>query len=292
MTSSSRRLAAVLLTTALAAGCGQATSATSGPPASTHARINPDLLAAAGAATAHAGSARLTMQMRMSGPQGSYTAQAHGLMTFSKPSRGSLSMLVKVPTAATPLSMSERILGTTLYMRMPFLNQVSPKLKPWLKLDLAAAGKAEGLNLGAVMNSSTNDPASILAYVQGASGDVKDLGPATIGGVKTTHYHATIDYAKVVANLRKTNRAAAATIQKAAEMSGLTTAPIDVWVDGSGLMRQERVTVAAPSTGTSMSILLDLSQFGTPVRVSPPPASQTTDLMKLLKSMPSPGQTA
>ena len=39
-----------------------------------------------------------------------------------------------------------------------------------------------------------------------------------------------------------------------------------------------------PALGGSMMILLQLSDFGVPVHVSAPPASQTTDLLKMLRS--------
>jgi hypothetical protein len=293
MTSPSRRLAAVLLTATLAAGCGQATSSgTSGPPrATTHAQIDPELLANAASATTRAGSARLTMQMQMSGPQGAFNAHAHGVMNFSKPRQAEIDMVMNVPNMATPISMTERMVGTTIYMRMPFLNAADPKIKPWVKLDLAAMGKAAGLNLGALINSSTNDPASMMAYLRGASGKVQNLGQETVGGVNTTHYRATVEYSKMVAEMKNTDPAAASALQQAMDKTGMRSEPVDVWVDGSGLMRQERLDVQIPSTSSRMTMVMDLSDFGVPVHVSAPPASQTTDLLKLLRSQ-SAGGTA
>ena len=290
MTSSSRRLAAVLLTATLAAGCGQATSSST-PPPSTHPRIDPELLANAASATTRTGSARISMQMQMSESQGSFNAHANGVMSFSRPVHGTLSMQMNLPNSPTPVTMTERMLGTTLYMHMPFLNASAPQIKPWIKLDLGALGKAEGLNLGALMNSSTNDPASILGYLKGISGPITVVGRETVNGVQTTHYKATVNYAKAVANLRRTNPAAATALQQSIAKTGTRTAPVEVWVDGSGLMRQERVSVGMPSIGGSMTILLQLSDFGVPVHVSAPPASQTTDLLKMLHSQ-SAGGTA
>jgi hypothetical protein len=283
MTSSSRRLAAVLLTATLAAGCGQATSSST-PPATSHARIDPQLLADAASATAKAGSARLTMQMQMSGPQGSFNTHAHGVTTFSKPHLAEIDMVMNVPNMGTPVSMSERMVGTTIYMRMPFLNAADPKLKPWVKVNLASMGKAAGLNLGALLNSSTNDPSSMMSYLQGASGTVKNLGQETVDGISTTHYRATVEYAKMVASMRNSNPAAARAIQQVMDKTGMRSEPVDVWIDGSGLMRQERLDVQIPSTSSRMTMVMDLSDFGVPVHVSAPPASQTTDLLKVLRS--------
>ena len=224
------------------------------------------------------------MHMQMSESQGSVNAQATGVMSFSKPVHGTLSMRMNLPNSPTPVTMTERMLGTTLYMHMPFLHASAPQIKPWIKIDLGALGKAEGLNLGALMNSNTNDPASILSYLKGIAGPITVVGTETVNGVQTTHYRATVNYAKAVASLRRTNPAAATALQQSIDKTGTRTAPVEVWVDGSGLMRQERVSVAMPALGGSMLILLQLSDFGVPVHVSAPPASQTTDLLKMLRS--------
>jgi hypothetical protein len=285
MITHSRRLAAVLLTATLAAGCGQATSSgTSSPPATTHARIDPELLANAASATTRAGSARMTMHMQMSGPQGSFNATAHGVMNFTKPRLAEIDMVMNAPNIATPITMTERMVGTTMYMRMPFLTAADPKIKPWVKLDLTAMGKAAGLNLGALINSSTNDPSSMMAYLRGASGTVQNLGRETVDGVSTTHYRATVQYAKMVAGMKNTDPAAAQAIQQVMDKTGMRSEPVDVWIDGSGLMREERLDVQIPNTSSSMTMIMDLSDFGVPVHVSAPPASQTSDLLKLLRS--------
>ena len=68
--------------------------------------------------------------------------------------------------------------------------------------------------------------------------------------------------------------------------------PVDVWVDAQHHIVQEKVslTVSAKpsSTAAAQQVTTDttirLSGFGTPVQVTAPPASQTTDLTKTVGS--------
>jgi hypothetical protein len=61
-----------------------------------------------------------------------------------------------------------------------------------------------------------------------------------------------------------------------------STAPIEVWVDGHGLLRQERFGLRMPAVDATMSLTMTLTRFGVPVRVAVPPASRTSDFQKLL----------
>jgi hypothetical protein len=54
-----------------------------------------------------------------------------------------------------------------------------------------------------------------------------------------------------------------------------------VWVDGDGYVRKlDESLQAGPA---SVKLEATLSDFGTKVDVTPPPADQTTDLLQLLK---------
>jgi hypothetical protein len=94
-------------------------------------------------------------------------------------------------------------------------------------------------NLGAA------DPAQLLQYLRSSS-RVEKRGAATIRGVKTTHYVAT---ARQV--------------------------PLDVWVDGQGLVRRLSVQLQ------QVSASLDLFDFGD-VSVDVPAAADTVDLSNML----------
>lgn len=59
-----------------------------------------------------------------------------------------------------------------------------------------------------------------------------------------------------------------------------------MWIDSRKQIRRQKISqsVREPNGGTTTSstITLELYDFGTPVKVSAPPASQVTDLARLL----------
>ncbi len=83
---------------------------------------------------------------------------------------------------------------------------------------------------------------------------------------------------------------------------------VDVWVDAQHRVRRLQVISSLPGTDTAapavpsgpsvrpssasgqqrLQVTLNLSGYGTPVTVSPPPASQTIDLTRLFVSSPAP----
>jgi hypothetical protein len=282
MSITARRMLAVALAASVAAGCGQGTASSSSKPPPSGKASAKTLLAAA-TATTKTGSARYTLHMTIAGANGQTTAQGHGVTSFSHPVKASISMVMQIPGAATPMAVTERVLGTTIYMKMPALQSAIPGAKPWMKLDLEAMGKAHGIDFGALMNSSSNDPATILSYLQGVSSNIQNAGSETVDGVQTTHYKATVDFRRVMAALGRKDPKAAASIRQVMAMSGETTEPVEVWIDDQGLLRQETVHSRMPSLGASMTFTMDLSDFGTAVDVTAPPASQTSDFMKLLR---------
>jgi hypothetical protein len=98
------------------------------------------------------------------------------------------------------------------------------------------------------LNLGEADPTKLLGYLRSTS-NVQKVGAATIRGVATTQY---------VAHIK----------------AGTKRVPLDVWVDGSGLVRRLRVD----SQGVNASV--DLFDFGN-VEVAVPPSSDTVDLSNL-----------
>ena len=124
-----------------------------------------------------------------------------------------------------------------------------------------------------------SDPSQLLAFL-GATGTVTTVGSAQIGGVATTHYHA-VTYldryaATVPASERQAASAAMATLQ---QETGVTTLPIDVWIDAQHRVRQIVISLSGicPQAGSaSVTITMDLFDYGP----QPTPAipSDATDL--------------
>jgi hypothetical protein len=92
---------------------------------------------------------------------------------------------------------------------------------------------------------------------------VSTVGKDTIGGVETTHYRKALDVTEQGADYKS----------------------IDAWVDGQGLVRKLQLEYDAHIDPTSKTpahtvLTMTLSDFGAPVTVTSPPASDTLDSSK------------
>lgn len=175
--------------------------------------------------------------------------------------------------------------GLDLYLRMPFLHSFAPQLKPWLKINLAQAGRSQGIDLSAFLQlGQGGDPTQSVQYLRGAA-DVKRKGDEKVRGVDTTHYELTVDLEHVADNapprLRARLRSATKQIIR---ITGQREVPAEVWVDDQGLIRRISTSQKIPLQGrkSDMTVTTELFDFGTSVSVKPPAASQVTDLSKLL----------
>jgi hypothetical protein len=208
---------------------------------------------------------------------------------------GSMSMQMTLPGAAgaalgTKLNIDAVFEGGTFYMKMPAViaGQV-PGAKPWLKFNLGALGRVAGISgLSSLTNESStlDDPGQYLDYLRAASGNVNDLGQATVDGVSTTHYHAQIDLNKLADAVPASSRAAVR--QLVAQLEQRFSAgnmPVDAWIDSSNRIRRIEMTytLQAPTAGqTKVAMVMDFSDYGPQPKPAIPPASQTTNLLALL----------
>lgn len=282
----------ILLLTIAAATAGAALSgcgATSGGGGG-------DALAKAAATTSTSGGARMTMTMTMSSaalPRQIHMT-ANGVMDqVRRQGRIQLDMsdIARAAGGSTfepsQLQATEILNGTVIYMRLPLLDGKLPDNKRWLKLDLAKAGKALGIDLGQVMQPG-QDPTQQLDYLRAVS-NAKKVGSDTIRGVKTTHYHGVSRLDRYPQLLPPRQRAAArATVQRLIKLTGTRSMPIDAWVDGANKIRRIAfvMNMREPQLPQSlrMNMQEDLYDFGTPVDATPPPSDQVYDATKAASS--------
>jgi hypothetical protein len=277
--------AAILAATATAAACGQARVApTSTPPASTHASAPQPTVALAASAgrTTRAGSARIAMRMQMSSPAAGVgvTANASGVVAF-RSRAAAISMHMTGPDGST-VTMREVMRWPVIYMRSPVFGRLTRPHRPWLAINLARIDRAQGINLNALAGTGSDDPAQMLATLEGESDSVTTVGRATVRGVPTTHYHAVIDLAKAAGAGSPALRAAVRkSLARLEAMTGTRKLPVDVWIGSDGLVRRMayRMSVRVPNTGQSldMALRMDMYDFGAAVHVTAPPARLTTD---------------
>lgn len=118
-----------------------------------------------------------------------------------------MSMTMNMPTFEPGMPGVEQLMvGETIYMRSDIFSAALPKGKTWMKLDLATLGEELGIDFDAILEQSRNsDPRSQLSVVQGAKGDIEELGTAVIRGTSTTHYKFTVDVAEAVKICRQSS---------------------------------------------------------------------------------------
>ena len=196
-----------------------------------------------------------------------------GLFDFAH-SRGTITM-------QSPVGMTEIFVPPTTYIKLPAADSATPAAagcprgRPGSRCphDVGRFGR-RGL-LGP-LDGGSGDPADLLASLTAASSSVTKLGPSIIRGVPVTGFALKIDPAKAGAKVPGADRAAVEAFLKSFDAAEI---PVDVWVDGQNLVRRERLSLAMPGGsgapgGTKLTWTTDFYDFGVPVRVSAPPASQ------------------
>lgn len=116
------------------------------------------------------------------------------------------------------------------------------------------------------------------------SPNVKHLGSGQVDGVRAEHYKGSLTVeeglkgAKVVNALKPEDREKLlANVKK----SGIKGYDYDVWVNSDDLPVRMTVDVKTPLGTVSTSA--SYSDYGTTTAIKAPPASETTDLLKILK---------
>jgi hypothetical protein len=197
------------------------------------------------------------------------------------------SMITKATVAGHAVTLSERLSGLTVYMdtsAIPGADQLTHG-KPWLKMDMSRAFTSFGL--GSSVSATSSDPSQFVDYLRAVSDNTKNLGAATIRGVPTTHYHAVIDLSKYPGVIPAAQRATAQRGIKNLETAiGRHTIPTDVWIDHHKLVRQMSMNMpeCVNNQKVTMSMTMDMYDYGPQPATQIPPSAQTYDLTPLISA--------
>ena len=155
-------------------------------------------------------------------------------------------------------SMEMILSGKTVYMKLPeALRAQAGFPKPWLGM------KVSGLSNSSLGASSFADPSGTFEALRSLSSSVTKVGTATVRGVETTEYAVTLDMSKIAAKVPDALRA---------NVSGLKFDHMNVFISDDKLVRRE--TFSLSIAGGSINAAADIYDYGSPVNVSVPPASQ------------------
>ncbi len=287
-----------LLLAVVLAGCGGSSSPSTPaaapkatPPSVTTPKASPaKVLLASARTTASAGSARMAMSMQLGGSgTDAFAVTADGISDFSN---GDAQLTMHFGGAIAAFMKGDiemRSVDRVLYLKLPsgVLSSLGDG-KDWISID--ASKMPGGASPTSDFGLGQTDPKQFLAYLETVSDDVKAVGSEEIRGVDTTHYHATLDLGKaadranVPPELRDSLRKLAESMGKSAPI------PADVYVDSEG--RARRITLSidfgafgrmlggsgAAGSDAVMTMSIDLYDFGVPVSVQAPPASDVSSM--------------
>lgn len=299
-------LAGVAVAAAFAlAGCGSTTTnpgpgggsgggASTGPTSASSAAVIARAAAVSGAAKGE----KLQMNIIETIP-GASTVTINSSGEFSNVTHSG-KMSVTVHTAKKRVRVRTISFGPKVYVEEP--PSVAAKLpggKRWLLIDYSKVPKQSYLSsLATLSNSQYESPTQALTYLKANSSNVEDLGPATVNGIPTTHYHAMMNLNKAGTGLpKRTHAALQAMLRKLpGTILNKTQIPVDVWIDDAHLVRKLTISMQMIPNGTSETIndstTLVMTGYGPQPKPSPPPANQTLDLMALLQAQANASGTA
>lgn len=176
-----------------------------------------------------------------------------------------------------------RLIGTTFYMKFSFSGDLSGG-KPWIKFDTEAMKERIGVDLAEILEGPFGgNPFDAMSFLEGAK-SVQASGAEEIDGTATTRYEAVIDLRKTLGKIPEEYREMA---EKEFERTGFTELPLTAWIDGNGLVRRIRSvydTTKARSAKDRQgvgTVTFTFHDFGKPVTIEPPPASETADALEL-----------
>jgi hypothetical protein len=230
------------------------------------------VLRAAGQKAEAAGSAKFTMTMKM-GAAGSM--KATGVQTFTS-ATGRMTM--DMTMGGQSLKFETLMTKSAMYMKFP--KEMAGQLggKPWVKFSYKDLEKFSGVDLEEMLSQSQSSGPGAYLKMLTAAKDTERVGTATIRGEKTTQYAGTIkptDLSKIfTGDQRKQYHSLLKSV-------GAGKVKVRVWVADDGLPR--RIHQIMTVSGQKMDMTMDLFDFGAKVDVTPPAASQTTDMVKLME---------
>jgi hypothetical protein len=188
--------------------------------------------------------------------------------------------------ASTSIAVRELIASGQFYLGMTIDGQDMSQFTGgahWASLSLP--DQAGSSSLGA-----TNvDPIGQLKSLEQKGATVTSLGTKTIDGTTVSGYSVTPSHQEIENNIQQEiqqNQMSAAQGQQLLQGSNLIgTFTSDVWIDGSGLIRQEDTNVSGGSAGVNAKVTVSFQNYGTPVNIATPAPSDVVPYSQFLNDL-------
>ena len=281
-------LTAVVAMAALLGACGSTSSPSSAPAKPATPVSASKVLLDSVQTTAATKSARVSLSVSTSGSsQYAVSLKADGAIDFATGDSQMTLTLGGPASAFMPGGIEERIVGGTVYVKLPasigrlFGGSAGGQ---WLEIK---TGKLGAGTAAPVPGLGESDPTKFLATLGAVSDGVTKVGSVSVRGVETTQYHAVLDLGKAIDQATIPPALRAKVNQLLPSGAHALTIPADIFIDSSGRVRrmtfvENLASFAGAATGASgstatlptVTVSMDLYDFGAPVNVQAPPAAQ------------------
>ncbi|MCW2878068.1 MAG: hypothetical protein JWQ95_2168 [Sphaerisporangium sp.] len=163
------------------------------------------------------------------------------------------------------------LLGQTAYVKVDLLSKLMGSTKPWIKVDLAKAGKSAGVDVNQFLAQAQQFDLQSSVKMLTSSKDVTKTGTETVGGVDTTHYKGTFTVAEAVKQLTPEIQ------QKLqGQLTNVKDMKFDAWIDAQNLPRKVEMNGGAGEATYKLTSLF--TSFNDAAEVTAPPAGQVGEL--------------
>ncbi|MFI2204091.1 hypothetical protein ACH47Z_25570 [Streptomyces sp. NPDC020192] len=224
------------------------------------------------------------------------SATGNGALTWGNGLKGNLTITytggqaAQMMRAAGTSTMEARYLPDAYYAHMSDAFAQKTGGKHWLKYSYDALAKVGGASGSYMKDQFQNSTPKQSVKLLLASRDVKKVGEETVSGVRTTHYSGTVNVADFAGKSSNLSADQLAALKSQLDQAGITTDTIDIWINDQNLLvKKSEQAQTAKGTMTSTAYYSD---YGVPVSAEAPPAADTLDFTKLLKSSGSGGTVA
>jgi hypothetical protein len=166
--------------------------------------------------------------------------------------------------------LSELFVGRSFYLSMPGISTIAPG-KSWVSETLAGASS---------MTPGSSNPASILQLLAHEGASVRAAGSTTIGGAAVRAYDVEISPAIISRRLASAGLPSSV-LQDVKTMFGSSGVHLELYVsDATNQIRRITTSLAMSVGGVSITgaVNEDLTNYGVPVSITAPPASQVISL--------------
>jgi hypothetical protein len=173
--------------------------------------------------------------------------------------------------------------GDTVYLRSPLYRRLVESEKSWLSLpaeEMVAGGPMSG--------GGQSDPADLLGLLEGAGGELTELGTEQVRGVDTRHVSTVIDVRALLAGVDdERGRAFSEALERfGGDLDDLVTIAAEAWVDADGHIRRFtlRFDVADGSErladlgDVAVTVTYELYDLGAPIEIEVPDPADVAEL--------------